>query len=116
MKKLLISLPLLFLATISYAECYKVEGVIVTFKEHYDEKKNFSYQEEAGRQYYNECIEASDRSSAKSKAMRECQSMCYSADTNYQKITDRNGNTIGYTRLVRKTEITSCISNAGCCR
>lgn len=114
MKKLLIILPLLFLATISYAVCYSVRGTITTYKEFYDANKRFLYQEEEGTQYYQECINASDKDSAKRRAMSECQSMCYSVDSNLQKLTDSQGNTIGYYRLVRKTVITDC-EQAYCC-
>ncbi len=115
MKKLLLVLPLLLFASMMYAGCYYVEGEIVTYKEHYDENKRFLYQEQEGVQIYKEYIEASDRDSAKRKAMSECQSMCYATDSNPQKITDSNGNVIGYYRLVRKTNITTCYeANYGC--
>ena len=98
-----------------YAGCYLVEGQIITYKEHYDANKRFSYQEKEGVQTYREYIEASDRDSAKRKAMSECQSMCYATDSNLKKITDSNGNVIGYYRLVRKTSITDCYETSyGC--
>lgn len=115
MKKLLLVLPLLLFASMMYAGCYYVAGEIVTYKEHYDKNKRFLYQEQEGVQRYQEYIEASDRDSAKRKAMSECQSMCYATDSNPQKITDSNGNVIGYYRLVRKTNITTCYeANYGC--
>lgn len=110
MKKLLIILPLLFLATSIYAQvCYRVEGSIVTYKEVYDENKKFLYQEKEGSQFYSSDIYASDRESAKRKAMDECESMCYSVDPNPQEVTDSKGNVVGYYRLVRKTQITKCV-------
>ncbi len=114
MKKLLLVLPLLLFASMMYARCYYVAGEIVTYKEHYDGNKRFLYQEQEGVQRYQEYIEASDRDSAKRKAMSECQSMCYATDSNPQKITDSNGNVIGYYRLVRKTNITTCYEENGC--
>lgn len=115
MKKLLLVLPLLLFASMMYAGCYYVEGRIITYKEYYDANKRFLYQEQEGEQYYQKSIEASDRDSAKRKAMSECQSMCYATDSNIQKITDSNGNVIGYYRLVRKTSITNCYeSRYGC--
>lgn len=115
MKKLLIILPLLFLATSIYAQiCYRVEGTIVTYKEVYDENRKFLYQETEGSQHYSSKIYASDKESAKRQAMDECESMCYSVDPNPLEITDSKGNVVGYYRLVRKTQITQCYESGNC--
>ena len=112
MKKFLLIIPLLAIAAMSYATCYRVLGTIRTYKVFFDADKRVLYEEVQGTQYYDRYIEARDMEDAKRKAMRECESMCYSND-NVQEIRE-NGKVVGYYRLMRRTEITSCSQGYGC--
>lgn len=112
MKKILLLLPLLAFAIMLNATCYHVRGTIRTYKVYYDANKRMLYEEEQGSQYYERNIEARDMDEAKRQAMTECESMCYSADR-MQEMRE-NGQVIGYYRLVRRTEITSCSQGYNC--
>lgn len=106
MKKFLFLLSTFFFATAINAECWHVEGEIISEKCFYDANKNFLYSEVEGTQYYSRDIEASSRDYAKQKAMQECESMCYDNGT-VHKI-ENNGNVVGYYKIMRRTRISSC--------